>query len=93
MSNYNFVQVLTAEDVRKVCITHQYYTRGDIYAYSSMFDMCGYVTPDTLENIATDIKVHSNTEDGVLDIMQTLSHYIHTNISPIRRGKAKKVNK
>lgn len=90
MSNYNFVQVLTASDVRQVCIANDYYTRGDCQAYSDMFEMCGYVTPDTLENIATDIKSHSDTEDSVLDIMKTLAHYIHTNVSPIRRGKTAK---
>ena len=91
MSNYNFVQVLTVEDVREVCIRHQYYTRGDCEAYQNMFDHCGYVNADTLEVIAKDIKDHSNTEDSVLDIMQTLAVHIHTNVTPVRKGKATRV--
>ena len=91
MSNYNFVQVLTVEDVREVCIRHQYYTRGDCEAYQNMFDHCGYVNADTLEVIAKDIKDHSNTEDSVLDIMQTLAVHIHTNVAPVRKGKAHRV--
>ena len=91
MSNYNFVQVLTAYAVREVCISHQYYTRGDCEAYQNMFDHCGYVNADTLEVIAKDIKDHSNTEDSVLDIMQTLAVHIHTNVTPVRKGKAHRV--
>lgn len=91
MSNYNFVQVLTVEDVREVCIRHQYYTRGDCEAYQNMFDHCGYVNADTLEVIAKDIKDHSNTEDSVLDIMQTLAVHIHTNVTPVRKGKGTRV--
>ena len=82
MSNYNFLQVLTADSVREVCIRHQYYTKGDCLAYESMFEMCGYVTPDSLENIAKDIKEHSNTDDSVLDIMKVLAVHIHTNVIP-----------
>lgn len=91
MSNYNFVQVLTVEDVREVCIRHRYYTRGDCWAYQNMFDHCGYVSADTLEVIAKDIKDHSKTEDSVLDIMQTLAVHIHTNVTPVRKGKAHRV--
>lgn len=91
MSNYNFVQVLTVEDVRGVCISHQYYTRGDSLAYAEMFEHCGYVNADTLEVIAKDIKDHSNTEDSVLDIMQALAVHIHTNVTPVRKGKATRV--
>lgn len=91
MSNYNFVQVLTVEDVREVCIRHQYYTRGDCGAYQNMFEHCGYVSADTLEVIAKDIKDHSNTEDSVLDIMRTLAVHIHTNVTPVRKGKATRV--
>ena len=91
MSNYNFVQVLTVEDVREVCIRHQYYTRGDCEAYQNMVDHCGYVNADTLEVIAKDIKDHSNTEDSVLDIMQTLAVHIPTNVTPDRKGKAHRV--
>ena len=86
MSNYVFVKVLTAEDVRKVCVSHQYYTRGDCLAYSDMFEMCGYIQPDSLELIAKDIKDHSDTEDSVFDIMKTLAQYIHVNVTPARRG-------
>ena len=91
MSNYNFVQVLTVEDVREVCIHHQYYTKGTCQEYENLFEMCGYVTPDSLENIAKDIKDHSNTEDSVLDIMKTLAVHIHTNVTPVRKGKAHRV--
>lgn len=56
-----------------------------------MFDHCGYVNADTLEVIAKDIKDHSNTEDSVLDIMQTLAVHIHTNVTPVRKGKAHRV--
>ena len=91
MSNYNFVQVLTAYAVREVCISHQYYTRGDYESYENMFEHCGYVNADTLEMIAKDIKDHSDTNDSVLDIMKTLAVHIHTNVTPVRKGKAHRV--
>ena len=86
MKNYNFVQVLTADEVREVCIRHQYYTKGTCQEYENLFEMCGYVTPDSLENIAKDIKDHSDTEDSVLDIMKTLAIHIHTNVTHNSRG-------
>lgn len=86
MSNYRFVKVLEAEEVRMVCIRHKYYTRGDCSAYENMFSLCGYVTEDSLDAIATDIKNHSNTEDSVLDIMQTLACHIKVNVTPVRKG-------
>lgn len=91
MSNYVFVNVLTAEAVRSVCVEHNYYTRGSNDDYENMFEMCGYVTPDTLEAIATDIYNHSYTEDAVLDIMKTLSAHIHTNLCNNSRANGNRV--
>lgn len=31
-------RILSAEDVRNVCIKHNYYTRGDVKAYEKMLD-------------------------------------------------------
>lgn len=90
MSNYNFVQVLTADDVRQVCIDNQYYTKGDCQAYENMFEHCGYVSAESLEHIATDIKFHSDTEDSVFHIMQTLAQHIRTNVVPVRKGNVAK---
>lgn len=90
MSNYSLVKVLTADDVRQVCINHNYYTRGDNDAYQNMFDNCGYVNVESLEYIAKDIKDHSDTEDSVLEIMRNLAVHIHVNVTPAKRGKVAK---
>lgn len=86
MRNYNFVQVLTSEEVIEVCRDNDYYTRGDCEDYSNLLDMCGYVTEESLEIIANDIKNHSVTEDSVFDIMRILAQHIHTNVAPIRKS-------
>lgn len=46
--------------VRAMCIEHDYYTNGDVYAYENMFHKCelGY----SILEIAKDIMDHSNVK-------------------------------
>ena len=100
MMRTRLAKVLDREDVRQMCIAHQYYTRGDCRAYENMLGLLDLprskytgsnISAVKLEEIAEDIKDHSNTEDSVLDIMQTLAVHIHTNVTPVRKGKAHRV--
>lgn len=75
---------LSKADVREVCIRHNYYTAGDCQEYEEMFSMLdkespaskSNITSQRLENIATNIKEHSVTDDTVEDIMDVLVCHI-----------------
>ena len=75
---------LDSEDVRQVCINHNYYTRGTCEEYAEMFKMLDYETPLAKHNItssrltmiARDIKEHSVTDDTVDEIMENLVVHI-----------------
>lgn len=77
-------KVLDKEEVRQMCIAHQYYTRGDNKAYENMLGLLdtfskysgSNITAGRLEEIAEDIKMHSDTEDTVRDIMENLCCHI-----------------
>ena len=84
MKKYRIAKILSPESVRQVCISHNYYTRGTCRDYDKMFSILNYktkvsgsnISPLRLEEIAEDIKIHSNTEDTVEDIMSNLVDYI-----------------
>lgn len=84
MKRYRISRVLSPEDVRQVCINNRYYTRGDSRAYENMFSMLenrtkhsgSNITAYKLQEIAEDIKDHSDTEDTVEDIMSYLAVHI-----------------
>ena len=71
------VRIISMCDLRKACIKYDWYTCGDTDEYSyllSYANMLENITTDELETIATDIKIHSNTEHEVKDIMFILSN-------------------
>ena len=85
MMRTRLAKVLDREDVRQMCIAHQYYTRGDCRAYENMLGLLDLprskytgsnISADKLEEIAEDIKDHSDTEDTVREIMENLCCYI-----------------
>ena len=85
MVRTRLAKVLDREDVRQMCIAHQYYNRGDCRAYENMLGLLDLprskytgsnISADKLEEIAEDIKDHSNTEDTVRDIMENLCCHI-----------------
>lgn len=85
MMRTKLAKVLDREDVRQMCIAHQYYTRGDCRAYENMLGLLDLprskytgsnISANKLEEIAEDIKDHSNTEDTVRDIMEYLCCHI-----------------
>ena len=69
MMRTRLAKVLDREDVRQMCIAHQYYTRGDCRAYENMLGLLDLprskytgsnISADKLEEIAEDIKDHSD---------------------------------
>ena len=85
MMRTRLAKVLDREDVRQMCIAHQYYTRGDCRAYENMLGLLDLprskytgsnISADKLEEIAEDIKDHSDTEDTVREIMENLCCHI-----------------
>ena len=82
---FKIVKVLRAEDVREMCIRHNYYTAGDCKAYQNMFDMLTGeedIPDEVVEKIATDIKEHSRTDDTIEDIMSYLAFHIQCCVAP-----------
>lgn len=61
-----FRHTLSSEKVREFCIHHDLYTRGDNEAYGKMLDKCGYITPETLEQIAQDIVDHTPADHPLI---------------------------
>lgn len=89
MMRTRLAKVLDREDVRQMCIAHQYYTRGDCRAYENMLGLLDLprskytgsnISADKLEEIAEDIKDHSDTEDTVRDIMENLCCHIRVGL-------------
>ena len=94
MMRTRLAKVLDREDVRQMCIAHQYYTRGDCRAYENMLGLLDLprskytgsnISADKLEEIAEDIKDHSDTEDTVRDIMENLCCHIKVELFDSRK--------
>lgn len=84
-----FAKVLDREDVRQTCIRYQWYTRGDNKAYEEMLNLVDHepskytgstITCSRLEEIADDIRIHSETDYTTLEIMEILSTKIRVEI-------------
>lgn len=81
-------RVLDRDDVWRLCIKHQYYTRGDCESYEKMLSSLDHrskytgsnINAYSLEDLATDIKNHSDTEDTVEVIMENLCALIRVEI-------------
>ena len=65
-TNYDFHIYLNPEDVRTVCIKHDFYTSGTNEEYSAMLEKCGEVTADQLAEIAQDIVEHTPEDNEYL---------------------------
>lgn len=66
---------LSAESVRNTCILYNLYTRGDNDAYGKMLSSCKpHMTTAQLRKIAEDIKIHSDCEENVTEIMSILTY-------------------
>lgn len=89
MRELKFRHELSEEDVTTICIRYNFYTRGDVKAYTKMLDMCGEVTPNKLLQIAEDIVEHSDTEnneylasyEALDEVMYYLSQRIKTTVT------------
>ena len=71
------VRTISSRDVRKACISYDWYTCGDCEEYEhilSYVDELARVTTDELETIATDIKQHSDTDYEIKSIMFVLAN-------------------
>lgn len=76
-----FTMYLDMMAVRQLCIEEQYYTRGDVYAYDAMFEMCGVIqNEEQLMKIAEDIKRHSDTPATAEVIAQQLAFRIKVHL-------------
>lgn len=62
---YKKEEFILTDKVRSLCITNNFYTRGDCEAYEKMFGMCRKYTGnvDDLAHIAWDIVDHSDSEE------------------------------
>lgn len=68
-------RTISMYDVRKACITYDWYTCGDCEEYDKMLNYVNNIdvaTLDEIETIATDIKEHSDTNYEIKDIMFVL---------------------
>lgn len=86
--DYTEHRTLSADDVRSLCISKEWYTRGDCEAYSNLLsgiydqeDRGEHFTANHLANIAQDIKEHSDTEYTIEAIMWELNKISNTSFS------------
>ena len=73
--DYVIVHMMSSYMVRKVCIERNYYTKGDNEHYQTMLAKVydrHYASGSILQDLAQDIKDHSDTPDRVKDIAQNL---------------------
>lgn len=65
---------MNSYDLRELCIKRDWYTSGDNEEYSNLLDMTAHrMTTKKLQQIAEDIKFHSDTPYEITDIMFELS--------------------
>lgn len=65
------IRRVCTDDLVKMCINYNYYTKGDCVAYGNMlfkFKGTESITIKEIEWLANDIKDHSDTEDDVVNI-------------------------
>lgn len=68
---------ISMDNVRKACISHNWFTCGDCEEYDYMLSYVNNLetaTTDELETIATNIKEHSDTDYEVRNIMFVLAN-------------------
>lgn len=68
---------ISMHNVRNECIKYNWYTKGNCDEYDYMLTFAKYlenVTTDDLETIATDIKIHSETDYEIESIMFVLAN-------------------
>ena len=71
------IRKISMYNVRKECIKYNWYTKGDCdeYDYMLTFTKClENVTTDDLETIATNIKINSETDYEIKEIMFVLAN-------------------
>lgn len=63
MSNLKIRRNLLADDIRRMCINLNLYTKGTCNEYGRILSTYnGYINDDELEMLSVDIVEHSNTE-------------------------------
>lgn len=73
--DYVICHLLSSDRVREVCIEQDYYTKGNNEQYQTMLAKAHermYASGGVLQDLAQDIKDHSDTPDRVKDIAQRL---------------------
>ncbi len=78
------IKVLYHEDVRNLCIRHDYYTRGTCKDYENMFSMIAEdedIDYEVLSKVATDILEHSDTDDSLDDVVSYLVYHLKCCVS------------
>jgi len=79
-------RVLSGYQLRKCCIAHDWYTRGDNKEYNALFeklpfDECGcreHITAEKLYELASDIHAHSEPRCSITAIMSELVKWCDT---------------
>ena len=74
------IRLISGTSVRQACITHEWFTCGDIEEYTELFE-CIFdisnsgrnVTTGLLEVIARNIKKYSDTDYNITEIMYVLN--------------------
>lgn len=61
---------IDTDDLRNLCIRHNYYTRGDNKAYANIFEMAKYNEEGDLIAVARDILDHSDTNDTLEEVAE-----------------------
>lgn len=79
MKKYTETRKMHRDDLRSLCIKHDWYTHGNNEEYSALLDMTGLeMTTLNLVKIAEDIKAHSDTEYEITSILFELAETCFT---------------
>lgn len=71
-------RTITADDLRTMCVMHEWFTGGTIADYESMFETwCNInLTTTKIEDLAQYIIDHSDyVRESLIDVMYSISYY------------------
>lgn len=83
MGTIKFIErrLIFVNELKKLCVDHQWYTMGDDECYEKLFEKCNKpnITTEDIVEIAKDIHLYSNLQDmEFTDLCSQISEIAHT---------------
>lgn len=74
-------RILTQENLRKICIEYNFYTKGNNKDYANLMNFTKEnvnLNTEEIVGIANDIKIHSETDYSLLQIIEIVINKCYT---------------